>query len=461
MVRDPHLLPSQDQDSPSPKPDSFNLSQEVIIELVEHYINKLHDRPHSLFHLPTLRKRVRDREVNKALVLAICSLGSRFSADPEVYNLGGQLTAESKRLALDDFENISLESIQTCILIANICAADAKPSSEALFFRIATSMAQIVQLTTFKPGDSVVDCETRKRIWWSLFVADRWYSAGISLPRQISDRDRPTDLPMDETTFHTLAIDQKVLDTPYKPGLWAYMIPLAELFGPIQDLSRQIVQNELDEINVDRATHDLSCQLDAWEEMLPPDMKLTEENLELHKSRNTGGTFVALHFGFHHYSTLLHFHYLDAKQASHKERIYAERCKHHASRYSALLKFAREHEGFEAVYLTVAHMAVVSSSVLVHTLLFGDEDQISTARNSLNANFEALIELERYWPALKSMVQNTPLSIYPNSFERRLRFREDQASRGIPKHVPYICESTHPHAQSVDDSIFDRVCSAC
>lgn len=134
MVRDAHLLPSQGQDSPSPKPDSFDLPQEVIVELVEHYINKLHDRPHSLFHLPTLRKRVQDREVNKALLLAICSLGSRFSADPEVYSIGEQLTAESKRLVVGDFENISLESIQTCILIANICAADAKPSSEALFF---------------------------------------------------------------------------------------------------------------------------------------------------------------------------------------------------------------------------------------------------------------------------------------------------------------------------------------
>lgn len=272
-------------------------------------------------------------------------------------------------------------------------------------------MAQIMQLTVFKLSDSVVVCETKKRIWWTLFMADRWYSSGISLPRQISDCDRPTDLPMDETKFHTLAINQKVLDTPYKPGLWAYMITLVDLFGPIQDLSRRIVQDDLDEIDVDRATHNLSCKLDLWEEMLPPDTKLTEENLELHKNRNTGGAFVALHLGFHHYSTLLHFHYLDARQASHEARFYAERCKHHASHYSALLKFAREHEGFEAVYLTVAHMAIVSSSVLVHTLLFGDEDQISTARNSLNANFEALIELEQYWPALKSMVQNTPFPL--------------------------------------------------
>ncbi|KFZ14497.1 hypothetical protein V501_03196 [Pseudogymnoascus sp. VKM F-4519 (FW-2642)] len=405
MARNTDLLPWQGQYDPLPKQDNFDLPQDVIVGLVEHYINKLHDRPHSLFHLPTLRKRVQNREINKALLLAICSLGSRFSAEPEICMLQEQLTAESKRLILADLENICLEGIQTCILIANLCAANAKPSSEALFFRIAISMAQIMQLTVFKLTDSVDVCETKKRIWWTLFMADRWYSSGISLPRQISDCDRPIDLPMDESTFQTLAINQKVLDTPYKPGLWAYMITLVDLFGPIQDLNRRIVQDDLDEIDIERATHNLSCKLDLWEEVLPPNTKLSEENLELYKNCNTGGAFVALHLGFHHYSTLLYFYYLDGMQSSDEAKFYAERCKLHASRYSALLKFAREHEGFEAVYLTVAHMAIVSSTVLLHTLLFGDEDQISTARNSLNANFEALIELEQYWPALKSMTK--------------------------------------------------------
>lgn len=58
---------------------SIDLHIDTIIELVEHYIDKLHDRPHSLFHLPTLRESVLKRTIKKALLLAICSLGSRFS----------------------------------------------------------------------------------------------------------------------------------------------------------------------------------------------------------------------------------------------------------------------------------------------------------------------------------------------------------------------------------------------
>jgi hypothetical protein len=237
-------------------------------------------------------------------------------------------------------------------------------------------------------------------------MADRWYSSGLGLPRQIHGIERSTDLPMDESIFHTLPGDQRTLSTPWKPGLWAHMITLVDLFGPIQDLNRRIVQEDLEDAEINRYAYDLSQKLDAWENMLPVDTQLNQENLEQHRNRNTGGPFVALHLGFHHYSTLLYFQYLETMGISTATtKIFAERCKHHASSYSALLKYSREHDGFKAVYPTVGHMAIVSSSVLLHTLLFGDEDQIRSARNSLSANFEALIELEQYWPALKSMVQ--------------------------------------------------------
>jgi Fungal specific transcription factor domain len=272
---------------------------------------------------------------------------------------------------------------------------------------ISIGMAQIMRLPSFDSGDMEVTRELKRRIWWTLFMADRWYSSGLGLPRQINDTERSSDLPMDESIFHALPVDQLTLDAPWKPGLWAHMITLVDLFGPIQDLNRRIVQEDLEDSEINRCAYDLSQKLDAWEDKLPADTKLNQENLEGHKNRNTGGPFVALHLGFHHYSTLLYFQYLESKGIStDMTRTFAERCKHHASSYSALLKFSREHKGFKAVYPTVGHMAIVSSSVLLHALLFGDEDQIPSARNSLNANFEALIELAQYWSAIKSMVRH-------------------------------------------------------
>lgn len=136
--RDPHLVPRDlgtgvavDQEDSR----GIELQQETVVELVEHYIDKLHDRPHSLFHLPTLRESVQTRTIKEPLLLAICSLGSRFSTHAEIRAVEHQLTAEAKRLVLADLENICLENIQTCVLVANLCAASSTPSSEALFFR--------------------------------------------------------------------------------------------------------------------------------------------------------------------------------------------------------------------------------------------------------------------------------------------------------------------------------------
>ncbi|KAF4991867.1 hypothetical protein FDECE_13894 [Fusarium decemcellulare] len=362
------LLPKQpsthdDTLHPNQSKPTLDLSTEVAQELVEHYLIKIHDRPHSLFHPPTLRDEA-------------------------------------------DLENICLENIQTCILIANLCAGHFNPSSEALYFRIANGMAEILGLNSTSFIGSIVMLEVRRRAWWTLFMADRWCSSGIGLPRQIKELGGTVDLPMDETIFQSLPFDQETLTMSWKPGLWAHMISLVQHFGPIQDLNRRSAQGGVDDDELDGEVAYLARQLELWEKMLPSDSKMTDENFHLHQDKGTGGAFVALHLGYHHYSTLLYFRFLeDQRSSTDLRKNCASLCKHHASAYSALLRRARETTRCEAVYPTVGHMAVVSSSVLLHTLLFGHEDEIQTARHKLNANFEALLELKQYWPSMESMIQ--------------------------------------------------------
>lgn len=57
------------------------------------------------------------------------------------------------------------------------------------------------------------------------------------------------------------------------------------------------------------------------------------------------------------------------------------------------------------VYLTIVQMTMVSSAVLLHMLLYGAEADIDLAREQLTSNFEALIELRRYWPSVPQMIQ--------------------------------------------------------
>lgn len=114
---------------------SQELPIHIATRLVDYYLDKLHNRPHSLFQPTKLRTQVQDGSVNKALLLAICSMGSRFDDNEQIRLLENSLMEESKRLLLTDLENICIENVQTCILIANLYAAHLNPSSEALFFR--------------------------------------------------------------------------------------------------------------------------------------------------------------------------------------------------------------------------------------------------------------------------------------------------------------------------------------
>lgn len=394
---------------PSIKNPRLTLPDEVVEVLVEHYIHYIHDRPHSVFHLPSLRAAVRDKALKTGLLYAILSFGCRFYPDPEIRSLAQCFLDESKRCLHLDLEDICLENIQTCILLTNLSSASLQSTSEALYNGIAIRMAEILRITVSDPSDSIILRETKRRVWWSLFMADRWCSAGRNLPRKMDDFNRAVDLPMDDDVFYHLEIGQETFDGPRGSGLWAFSSILAGFFAPIQDLNRQIVAEDLPETDIDEAISILAQQLQSWNENLPDHIRLNEQNLLLHSRKELGGSFVALHLGYHHYSTLLYFQHLDVDRPSSLSKTYAARCKYHATSSSKLIKLSRDIPGCKAVYAGVGHLAVISSSVLLHTLLFGPEEELVDTRARLNSNFEALIELQQYWPSLRLTVRQWPL----------------------------------------------------
>jgi hypothetical protein len=111
------------------------LSNGTAIELVEHYLDKFHGRPHSIFHPATLRSMVCNSSLNRALLYSICAIGCNFSGNPDIRSQGPGLAAESKRLLQADISNVCLENIQACILVAMLSVGQGNCASEALFFR--------------------------------------------------------------------------------------------------------------------------------------------------------------------------------------------------------------------------------------------------------------------------------------------------------------------------------------
>lgn len=116
----------------------LGLPHGMAVELVEHYLEKLHHRPHSLFHPATLRSQVCNGTIGKALLYAICAMGSKFSANPDARGLGDKMALESKQLLQADLENVCIENIQIAVLIATWSVGHGNSSSQALFFRKST-----------------------------------------------------------------------------------------------------------------------------------------------------------------------------------------------------------------------------------------------------------------------------------------------------------------------------------
>ncbi|KAF5595303.1 uncharacterized protein FSUBG_9203 [Fusarium subglutinans] len=228
----------------------------------------------------TLKKQVRDGSINKALLLSLCAMGSRFDQDEQIRCLENSYNNESKRLLLTDLENICIENVQTCILLANLFAAHLNPSSETLFFRIGVNLLQIMEADTSLAAGNLIDREMRIRAWWTLFMADRWSSSSLGLAPLIRDTDLAVDLPMHEPIFESLSPNETKLNVPWEPGLWAHKISLIRLFGPIKDLNHRSVYGSVDKDEIDSTVASLSKLLEDWEWTIPPNVRWSTENLE-------------------------------------------------------------------------------------------------------------------------------------------------------------------------------------
>ncbi|KAJ5749816.1 hypothetical protein N7533_006844 [Penicillium manginii] len=333
------------------------------------------------------------------------ALAARFADDQETCHQTNSFFSAAKRLLKMQIDHVSLDNIHACVLMGNLCGTESESAGEAVFFGLAFRMAHILHLPEPDVTDDSITREIKIRTWWSLYMIDQWSSAGLDLPRQMHNQQH--SLPMPEVDFWNLVPGQRIEDgSQPRRGLWGYMVILARIFGHIQILHQKLAEGALDQQKAEMTTIELAHEFDHFLQELPANLHFNTRNLTQHTELGLAQAFVALHLGYHHYSTLLYFPYLDMKLAEiPSQGTFVARCKHHATSFSDLLKTSHETPGCEAVYLIVAHMTVVSSSVLLHTLLFGSQHELLDARARLYFNFEILLKLKGYWQGVDLMME--------------------------------------------------------
>ncbi|KFZ11680.1 hypothetical protein V502_07463 [Pseudogymnoascus sp. VKM F-4520 (FW-2644)] len=410
---------------------------------------------------PSLFKEVVNDTVSHNVLFGILGLSARFSPNPETRSRGRAYAAEAKRSLKESIDDVCLQNIQACILVGTICSANSDVSAESIYYGIANTMAQLLHISSDDESSDAITQETKRRVWWSLYMIDTWSTAGIDLPRRLLFRGSGPKLPMDEGMFNRLERGDPPPE-PWKPGLWTHYVVLVQIFGRILDLNRRLVfPSEEDKTPIEEDSQRLALELEDFERNLPADVRYSAANLAARIADSTGRMFVALHLGYHHYSTLLYYHYLENHKLSFAEpsRLYISRCKYHAAAFSDIIRVSLTNNEAEAVYNIVGHMTVVSSSVLVHTVLFGGNSEVREARERLEVNFQLLVKLDKFWPSVAPLInrlikfQNFCIestSPQPHKMDRwmikfllqhglDLNSRDDVQSEEVPFYRPSNC----------------------
>jgi hypothetical protein len=134
-------------------------------ELVELYFRHAHIAFHNIFHRPSLIASVRNSSIPKVIFFGIASLSARYSTHPTftsiaAWDRGRPYKDEAKRLM--DLENVSLTTIQACMLLLANASVEGESFAESVYHAAAARMATLLDLPTI-PVQSVLEREINKR----------------------------------------------------------------------------------------------------------------------------------------------------------------------------------------------------------------------------------------------------------------------------------------------------------
>ncbi|OKO97285.1 hypothetical protein PENSUB_10079 [Penicillium subrubescens] len=343
----------------------------------------------------------------KILLYGMMALSARFSKNAAFHGTDPRLRGKTYAKAcanLLDWNQVSLTTIQACVLLGAIAVTEGNSASENIYYAVACRIAQLLDLPNCKM-ESRVEQEINIRTWWSLCMIDVWSSTGVRLPRLLPPKEN-VSLPIDEVVFLGMSRDRgfdETIQTSRNSSLLAEMVRLNYILQQINDFNIRVAESKLDSVAIQGDLEDLSSQLDRWLDELPDHIRDTRENLERFSALGLGRVFVAIYLGYYHFGQMLFYRFLheDSQSTSLRTRHYANKCKEHAGRLCDIVYASETVPNCDAKYNMVGHVLVIASTVQIHSLLFESNDtNVALAKERLEKNFCILTQLCAVWPTL-------------------------------------------------------------
>ncbi|KAE9400224.1 hypothetical protein BT96DRAFT_919621 [Gymnopus androsaceus JB14] len=185
------------------------------------------------------------------LVLAMCSMGARFSNDPRVYeenttsekSIGWKYIRQIRPLDRSFFEPPSIYDVQMYAIYISFMGTTTTPEVSWILIGVAVRLLQDVGAhRKQRNSQPTVETESWKRAFWVMYTMDILTSTFLGRPRSMSQGDFDVDLPLEcddeywEQTDPELAFQQP----PGQPSTMSYWICFMKLMNIMESVLQTI-----------------------------------------------------------------------------------------------------------------------------------------------------------------------------------------------------------------------------
>jgi hypothetical protein len=373
-----------------------------------------------MIHEGSFMRQFKEGTASMIHVYAMCALSARFSDDPFFHGVargarGSIYISEAVRLVQQSIIAPSLESMQALILIGYYYGGEGDGKAKHIYTGLARLHAETLSLWEIPNDGSLLSQEEHRRTWLSVNIASDWSAIDISVEPISLNHGLEVDLlKFDDIAFQSLNpnLVHGTYSSPPSPyNMWAYMARTLGIFNKTSVLLRRMSQGSISFDDYCQEAVVLEGRLGEWENSLPPNLRYTTENIMSSVNQRLGRTFLAMHIGYHHFRQILFFPFLDARRDHDNTKLTknASQCKRSADIISDILRHSTDIENCDLNCFIYGHIAVISSCVHLHTLLFSDNTEaLYMARQWLLLNFKYLMGIKSYWPVVEHSV--SPLS---------------------------------------------------
>jgi hypothetical protein len=307
-----------------------------------------------------------------------------------------------------------LETVQGFLLVGYYFGGEGNTHGKYIYIGLARLHAHLVPHENFT---TPVLREEHRRTWLSIQIASHWSASDMAM-EPTSFFDEPIYQPkIDDAEFHSSGPDlfEGPVSPPPKYGMWAQMAQTLNIFTKINTLLRRLSQESIPFHQYCEEAAILEHDLDRWAEGLPSTLVYNYDNFMHMIGEKMGQIFLSMHIGYYHFRQMLFFPFLDSRLTQSATCSRAAKCKESATIVSNILRYSETTPGCKMIYFIYGHIAVISSSVQLHTLLFSDDQpERNLARDGLVSNFQYLMNLKLYWRVVEHhvcIILSPPLSI--------------------------------------------------